>query len=210
MTQMKRRIAVSTDHISSSKLLILKRWKDLSPEQRHYEIVRAASRHGGQAVTLNLSPTFADYLLTAVNPMRQIGKRMNAELNNADLAALPILLVLEATRKDARPHLHGVFIGNGTQTHKVQQVMRQAVGNVTGRSGSRQFMAKNLYAADGWAGYMLKDGKITRRLLALSHDTRLSWVSRAMTQLAQNEYEDVRLGLRAASNSNSKPRLHGS
>lgn len=196
-----------TDHIPSMQLPVLKRWKDLTPQQRHREIVRAAFRHGGRAVTLNMAPAFADYLVTAANPMRLIGKRMNAELNVADLAALPILLVLEATRGDGRPHLHGVFIGNGAPHFKVQQVMRRAVGTITGRSGSRQFLAKTLYEPDGWGRYIHKDRKSTRRLLALSDDERLSWVSRPMTQFAQNDYEAVRLGLGMASNFDGKP-LH--
>lgn len=209
MMHNKHNMHISTTPTPNMKSPILRRWKDLTPEQRHREIVRAASKHNGQAVTLNMAPAFADYLVTAANPMRLIGKRMNAELNVADLAALPILLVLEATREDGRPHLHGVFIGNGTSTLKVQQVMRRAVGYITGRSGSRQFKAKNIYAPDGWASYIHKDRKTTRRLLALSDDERLSWVSRPMTQFAQNDYEAVRRGHGATSNCNAKPRLQG-
>ena len=97
----KHNLHISTAHAPSMKPPILRRWKDLTPEQRHREIVRAVSKHNGQAVTLNMAPAFADYLVTAANPMRLIGKRMNAELNVADLAALPILLVLEATRQEA-------------------------------------------------------------------------------------------------------------
>lgn len=143
----------------------------------------------------------------AANPMRLIGKLMNAELNNADLASLPILLVLEAARKDGRPHLHGVFIGGGTPTLKVQHVMRRAVGHIVGRSGSRQFKAKNIYAPDGWVSYIHKDRKSTRKLLALSDDEHLSWISRPLTQLAHDVCEAVRLGRVKTSNSNANPRL---
>lgn len=195
-------VQFSTDCASSLKLPFLKRWKDLTPEERHREIIRCAAKHGGQAVTLNLAPAFADYLVTTTNPMRQIGKRMNSELNAAELAAFRILLVLEATRADGRPHLHGVFIANDVSRLKVQHVMRRAVGFIAGRSGSRQFMAKNIYAPDGCASYIYKDARATRRFLDLSQHEPLTWVARPMTQFAHDSYEAVRLGLTHAANVN--------
>lgn len=199
------------DHlITESRSPLIKRWKDLSPTERRREIIRAAHRHGGKAVTLNLTPSFAKSLVAANDPMRKIRKCMNAELRAADLAMLPVLLVLEAERKDGRPHLHGVFVGNGIPTLKIQYVMRKAVGSIPGRSGSRQFKAKNLYAPDGWKDYIHKDLKSTLKLLKLVTDERLSWVSRSMTQMAVADYESIRLGLVATSNSNAQPQLHAS
>lgn len=67
MSQKKRHVQLLTDHTHRPQSPVLKRWKDLSPEDRHREIVRAASRHGGQAVTLNMAPQFADCLATTAN-----------------------------------------------------------------------------------------------------------------------------------------------
>ena len=149
-------------------------------------------------------------LVTTTNPMRQIAKRMNAALNLADLAALPVLFVLEVTRSNGRPHLHGVFISNGISISRIQKVIRQAVGYVAGHSGSRQFMSCNMYDPDGWAKYIQKDLKHTRRLLKLSNDERLTWVSRPMTQFARDQYKAVRLGRMNTSNFNAKPILQAS
>jgi hypothetical protein len=189
--------------------LIIKRWKDLNTDERYRELIRCAARQDGQAVTLNFAPDFADRIQHAAAPMRLIGKRMNAALTKADLAALPVLLVLEATRADGRPHVHGVFISNGLEKQRIQQVMREAVGFVSGRRGARQFMAKTIYDPDGWTSYIYEDCKVTRKMLKLAKDERLTWVSRAMTACARDSYEAIRLGHIGTANINAGLAVHG-
>lgn len=186
---------------------VLKRWKDLTRPERRREIIRIVAKHGGQAVTLNLGKSFSQSLLNSPNPMRQIGRRMNAELHTLDLYRLPVLLVLEASPENGRPHLHGVFLSNGAPKYILQDVLRRAVGKTSGHSGSRQFMAKGISAADGWNRYIHKDCKLTRELLNLTADTRLAWTSHPMTQFCRQHYEAIRLGRVTPGNISTKPVL---
>lgn len=195
----------NTVHISPSHSPVLKRWKDLSPTERHREIVRCAANYNGHAVSLNLSPSFQKYLRSSAEPMRQVGKRMNMELNSDGLSALPALMVLETTGSALKTHLHGVFVADETSVPKIQRIMRRAGGYIRGKSGSRQFKAKSIYQPDGWTNYISKDCRMTRRLLALAPDDRLWWVSRAMTQLARDYYECMRKGQVTTGNLNTKP-----
>lgn len=189
--------------ISPKQSLVLQPWKGLSREQKRREIVRYAQVHRGHAVTLNLGPEFADYLMLKDKPMREVGKRMNAELQKKDLNHLPILMVLEATKDTSRLHLHGAYIGSGVSRSSIQRAMRRAVGFVAGRSGSRQFMAKLIYESDGWANYLGKHTKWTMRLLDLSSDDHLWWISRTMTQMVCHDYEAVRKGQKPPANFSS-------
>jgi hypothetical protein len=202
-----RRIYTSGFPEFITNVSVLKRWKDLTKLERHREIIRIAGSHDGKAVTLNLGQSFTQSLLRSPDPMRLVGKRMNAELNARDWSHLPVLLVLEATREHGRPHLHGVFISNGIPNTSLQSVMRQAVGRIPGRSGSRQFLAKQLYKPDGWTCYVHKDHWITRKLLSLSKDLSLTWVSHPMTQFCRQHYEVIRLGRMTPGNINAKPVL---
>lgn len=181
-------------------------WFRLTPQQKHREMTRYAHRHQGYALTLNLRPEFADLLRDQKKPMRTIGKRMNTELNRLDLRQLPVLMVLEATRPEGRLHLHGVYLAGGIPKRRIQEAMRRAVGYIPGRSGSRQFQAKLLYAADGWNNYIVKDRGWTRKLLSLSDDEQNWWVSHRMTQIVCKDYQDTRLGRKAAANNNG-PRV---
>lgn len=192
--------------ITSAVSSVMKRWKDLSSADKHREIVRYAASHGGRAVTLNLSPAFAAYLTGKEKPMREVGKRMHAELRKLDLHHLPLFLVLEATRATMRPHLHGVYINYGVPQKAIQVAMRRAVGFVPGRSGSRQFKATNIHAADGWCKYTRKDIKWTRKVLSLSGDDRLWWISHSMTRAVRDDYEAARLGHLTAANTNTPKR----
>lgn len=189
---------------SVKSVSVLKRWKDLTPTERHREIVRYCTRHDGRALTLNLSSSFAKNVIVAENPMRQIGKRMNQHLRTADQTALPVMMVLEVTRDTERPHLHGVFVSNGAPISIIQPLMRHAAGYIGGRSGSRQFKANELYNSDGWANYIEKDMRFTRKVLGLAKETRLYWISRAMTQLARDEYEAIRGGHNETANLNAQ------
>jgi hypothetical protein len=179
---------------SSPDGIPMKRWKDLSFAERQSVIIHVAKDHDGKAVTLNLSSGFADYLLTVKNPMRQVGKRINAELNAADIGALRILLMLEAARDVGRLHLHGVIITMGVPLERVQHVMRKAVGYVPGRRGSRQFKAADIYAPKGWANYIQKDADATRKLIDPVGAAQLCWISRTMNQFARDCYEAYRTG----------------
>lgn len=194
-----------TVHETSPKFSsIFKRWKDLTLAEKHREIVECAFRHRGHAVSLNMSHTFASSVSSAEDPMRRIGKRMNKNLKAADLSALPVLLLLELTRGEARPHLHGVLVTNGVPISTIQPLVRRAAGYVYGHSGSRQCNTKALYDADGWVDYISKNTRLTRKLLGLAENTQLAWVSHAMTQLARDEYEATRLGRLQAANLNNK------
>lgn len=180
-------------------------WSRLTNREKNREIVRRAHEFRGRAVTLNLSPDFAKYLTGQEAPMRQVGKRMHAELKKLDLQGMPVFLILEATKSDRRPHLHGVFISNGAPEREIQTAMRRAVGLVNGRSGSRQFFASSIYEPDGWANYLLKDSRFTRTLMSLSGERRLWWVSRSMTRLVRDHYETIRTGQLQAANNNISP-----
>lgn len=180
-------------------------WNKLTIKEKNRETVRRAHERHGRAVTLNLSPEFATYLLGNGAPMRQVGKRMNAELKKLDLHRLPVLLVLEATRGNRRPHLHGVLITNGVPEQVIHTAMRRAVGYVNGHSGSRQFLGRSIYEPDGWANYLLKDNRFTKRLMSLADDRRLWWVSHSMTRLVRDHYEGIRTGKLQAANNNMSP-----
>jgi hypothetical protein len=183
-------------------LLVLRPWRALTRAEKCREVVRYATRNSGLAITLNFGPDFQSYLAasTSQEPMRVIGKRMNAELARHDLNRLPIMLVLEATKEEARLHVHGVYLAGGCSKQTIGASMRRAVGVVSGRGGARQFKAKHLYGADGWWSYINADVDWTRQLLGLSSNDQLRWTSHSMTRLVRNNYEAVRLGRNPAAN----------
>ena len=168
--------------ISPAYSPVMKRWRDMKVGERHREMIRYAASKGGRAVTLNFSAGFEKFILTAKKPMRAIGQRMNRELVSRGLHNLAILLILETSRKDKRPHIHGVYISGELDPCLVREAMRKAVGKVSNRTGSRQFCQKNIFYADGWCNYITIDQKLTRRLLRLDADARLWWVSRSLVQ----------------------------
>ena len=180
----KNTVEISPRHTPS-----LKPWIKLNPEQKRREIVRFATKQRGRALSLNLSPSFEAHLLGNGKPMRDVGKRMHAELRKLDQHLLPILLVLEATKDSKRPHLHGVFIPNSVHHRAIHFAMRKADGYVPGRSGSRQLHAKYLFEPDGWSNYLSKHIKFTRKLMVLASDQRLWWTSHSMTRAARDNYE---------------------
>lgn len=177
--------------------------------QRHREIIRLAGSTRSYAFTLNLHPRFEALLAGKSKPMREVGKRMNANLRRIDQHNLPIMLVLEATRGKARLHLHGLYIGTADLKKPVGQAMRAAVGYITGRSGSRQFMARSVFDAEGWHCYIRKDQAWTRKFVKLSSKDDLWWVSRSMTVLARQHYEATRLGKTKPVNTNAVISLPG-
>lgn len=189
-------------HITSTTqtVRVLRPWKTLTREETRRECILYAGRHGGLAMTLNLRPEFEDLLNQKQDPMREVSKRMNAELGRRDQRHLPYLLVLEATKSDGRLHLHGVFLDQGRARMSIQGAMRKAVGYIFGRSGSRQFKSKFLYAANGWHTYLKKDRSWTRELLDLDSSEHLWLVSQPMTQIVRDDYENTRLGLKQPAN----------
>lgn len=190
----------SLPEISTPFAPYLRRWQDMTLVERNREIVRCAQRHNGYAVSLNLAPAYAETLTGREKPMRNVSQRFSAEMSSLDLRELKILLMLEATKDTARPHLHGVVIPGTVSMIAIQNLFRNAVGRIQGRSGSRQFMSKKLYASDGWNGYIHKHASLTRKLLLFAQDTRLCWVSHKMTGFVRNEYETRRMALRQAAN----------
>ncbi|WP_417589145.1 hypothetical protein [Pararhodobacter oceanensis] len=173
---------------------VLPQWRRLTKEEKAKVFVNYAANNGGRAITLKLSQNRARYVNGHDKPMRQISKRMNKELRAVDLCWLPIFLILEVEKNNIVPHLHGVYVGNGVQKDTVQAAMRRAAGYVQGRSGSRQYMERQIYDAEGWSKYILKDCTTTRRLLRVADESSLYWVSRTMTQLARDDYETRGLG----------------
>ncbi|OOY11641.1 hypothetical protein BMG00_11070 [Thioclava marina] len=180
--------------ISSVRSPVLRPWKKLSSEERRREIFRFAQFNRGLAITLNLAPDFEALLKRKQQPMREVSKRFNAQLNSKDLRQLPATFVLEATRDTDRLHLHGIYIDGSIPRKSVAEAMRRAVGYVGGRRGARQFKSKLVYEGNGWKGYLSKDLAFTARLLALMSENQLWWTSRAMTQLVRADYESRRLG----------------
>ena len=178
--------------ISSHQSPVMKRWRDMNVGERHREMIRYAASKGGRAVTLNFSEGFAKFILTSKNPMRAIGQRMNRELVSCGLHNLPVLLILETSLKERRPHLHGVYISGELDPCLVREAMLKAVGKVSSRSGSRQFCQKDIFYADGWCNYITMDQKLTRRLLRLDADARLWWVSRSLLQGARDYHGAAR------------------
>lgn len=189
--------------IMSSESPSLQPWNKLPKDRKLREIVRFAKHSGGRAVTLNPSPQFLQDLAQSSQPMCRVRKRMHTQLRKFDLHRLPVLMVLEATRDSARPHLHGVFIAPPDQTKIIQAAMRNAVGYIDGRSGSRQFYSRPIYEADGWSNYIKKDRAWTRRILDLTGDERLWWSSHSITQLTREHYEKIRKATISAANTNA-------
>ena len=105
---------------------------------------------------------------------------LNRELVSRSLHNLPILLVLETSRKEKRPHIHGVYIAGEVNPVLVGEAMRKAVGKVPTRTGSRQCCQKDIFNADGWCKYITMDHRFTRRLLHLDADARLWWISHSL------------------------------
>jgi len=152
-------------------------------------VIRCAQKKEGRAVTLNLSPTFEQFLCMSSNPMREVGKRMNKELISKGMAGLPVYLTLEVS-PEGRLHLHGVTIPGDQALDAIKTAMRKAVGCVTGRKGSRQLLCKPISNPDGWHRYITQDERITRQYLDLPNETRLHWNSRPMLQLARNHHNE--------------------
>ena len=172
--------------------------------ERHREMIRYAASKGGRAVTLNFSVGFENLIMTTKDPMRVIGQRMNRELVNCGLRGLPILLILETSRKEKRPHIHGVYIAGEVNPGQVRDAMCKAVGRIYGRAAARQLYQKDIFYPDGWLKYITMDQRSTRRMLRLADDTRLWWVSRAMNQSARAYHDSNRAAV--SSNVNHHPK----
>lgn len=179
---------------------VMRPWVQLSKLERRKEVVRVAKLKGGKAVTINLGPKVEPLLSSRKEPARFLGKKMNEDLNRADLRGVPLMMMLEATHPAGRLHLHGVYLDGGYPREQLHLAMRRGAGFIKGRSGSRQLYAESLYDADGWVKYIEKDARWTRRFLQA--EVALSWVSRPMTQMARDHYEATRLGQKQAANTN--------
>lgn len=190
-----------TVSITSPVPCVLKHWDRLSKKERHYEIIRYVQTQKGSAISLNLHPKVGSVVSCHAQPARFLSKRINENLNSADLRHFPYLLVIEATRPEGRLHLHGVYLDLGYPKRLIHEAFRKGAGKITGRSGSRQVFSKAVYAARGWHNYILKDAAWTRRFLEAK--VNLRWVSRPMTQIVRDNYETTRLGQAKVANENS-------
>ena len=186
----KRTVSISPKHSP-----IIKRWRDLSSQEKMRAATIAAKNLNGHAVTLNLAPDVEEDLRSHPDPIRFLQKRMHKELALAGMQGLPILMALELTRTPLpRLHLHGVFVPGEFSVKAIQQVMRKAANYIPGCSGSRQFKSKPLYHADGWSRYMTMDFGFTRKMLQIADSRDLWWISHSMTRLAKDHHGEKRLG----------------
>jgi hypothetical protein len=151
-----------------------------------------------------MSPEFEESILKCRDPKRAISKRINEELSKLNLQSLPILLILEVTR-EGRPHVHGVFIADGTSKKGIQKALRRAVGYVGGYSGSRQFDAQSIYDASGWSDYITTDLRRTKKKLCVQDEADLVWKSHSITKGAREHYESRRLLTASIANMNAAP-----
>lgn len=192
-------------HISPRFSPILPPWKRLNRMAKIKEAISYAGAQGGFTINLNFSQRVQDLLITQKNPMQTIRKRMHEELRAMDIHHLPLVLVLEATRPAGKLHLHGVIIPRGCSEERIQKAMRRAAGYVSGHSGSTQFYSTEITDASGWYVYLRKDKAHTRRLMNLTSEKPLWFISRSMTQAVREDYEARRLGHLASANANSAP-----
>lgn len=183
----------------------LKRWKDLSSDERSLEIMRCALQHGGYAVTLHPRPDYARDLRSKDRPVRALSKRFWRVMKKSDLGDLKIILAIEIAPSSGRLHLHGVVLPGTHPLPLIKSVLRDGAKRISGRSGSRQVTLKRLYDAAGWLGYMQKDKRLTRKLLTLAKTERLVWCSRSMIRLASVTYEQRRAAAIKAANLASAP-----
>lgn len=183
----------------------LKRWKDLSPDERALETMRCALQHGGYAVTLHPRPDYARDLRAKDRPIRTLSKRFSRVMTKNGLGDLKIILALEIAPSSGRLHLHGVVLPEVHPLPLIKSVLRDGAKRISSRSGSRQVTLKPLYDAAGWLGYMQKDIRLTRRLLDLAKTERLVWCSRNMARLARVTYEQRRIAAIKAINQASPP-----
>lgn len=191
--------------MSRAHSLMLSPWKNLTLRERIREVVLHAHRNRGRTISLNLSPQFENYVQTHPEPMLAVRKRVHRELSKLDLASLPFLLVLETTDATARPHLHGVFIPAGSEVDRVKHALRRAVGYIEGHAGSRQIESVLISPPIGWANYISKDLRRTKKKLLVDREAELVWTSHTLTGPTRDHYESVRLGRVRPANLTSQP-----
>lgn len=191
--------------VTRAHSLLLSPWKNLTTKERIREVVLHAHRNRGRTVTLNLSPQFEEYVRTHPEPMLAVRKRVHRELSKVDLANLPFLLVLETTDATARPHLHGVFIPVGSDIDRVKRALRRAVGYIEGHAGSTQIKSVLINPPIGWANYISKDLRRTKKNLLVDREAELVWTSHTLTGPTRDHYESVRLGRVKPANLTSRP-----
>ena len=78
-----------TVSITSPVPCVLKPWDRLSKKERHYEIIRFVQTQKGAAISLNLNPKVGSAVSCHAQPARFLSKRINANLNSADLRHFP-------------------------------------------------------------------------------------------------------------------------
>lgn len=74
-----------------------------------------------------------------------------------------------------RVHVHGAIVLPAcVDPHKVKGALMSAGGKIKGRAAARQVLIRRLDGAAGWAGYVQKDLKATRKVLGTD---KLTFVS---------------------------------
>ena len=153
-----------------------KSWKKASPEQKLTASILTAG-HGSHAFTLNLSGKQEAALRASNDPARHISNRINRALKEAGIAAPAYSFALEVSPV-GRVHVHGAIVLPAyADPQKVKGALMSAGGRIKGRAAARQLQMRCMDGPAGWAGYVQKDLKTSRKALGTD---KLTFVSTAL------------------------------
>ncbi|MEQ8326538.1 MAG: hypothetical protein RLO08_13110 [Parvibaculaceae bacterium] len=153
-----------------------KSWKKASPEQKLTASILTAG-HGSHAFTLNLSGKQEAALRASDDPARHMSNRINRAFKAAGIDAPAYSFALEVSPV-GRVHVHGAIVLPAyADPHKVKGALMSAGGKIKGRAAARQVLIRCLDDPAGWAGYVQKDLKATRKALGTD---KLTFISTAL------------------------------
>lgn len=163
-----------------------KTWKKASKADKFVASIGSVGAGRGYAFTLNLSGSQEAALKAAGDPTRRISDRINRALKGVGVCAPEYSFTLEISPL-GRLHLHGaIHVPQWHDLTSVKRALMQAGGKLKGHAASRQVKLKPIDNAEGWAGYLQKDVRKTKRSLGTDKLTYISMPLRRVCRARGN------------------------
>jgi hypothetical protein len=164
-----------------------KPWRKLWKHQQLARAFEAATRKGGLAFVLNLSPDREAFLLCRSDPADDLRRRISRELKAAFGRSIPFAFIFEIAPTSGRLHIHGAALPPSTSTadRKLLRVaLARAGGRIKGKAAGRQVDLQELEDGFGWASYCQKE--FDRACCHLG-TAKITFISNDLATLAKSE-----------------------
>lgn len=181
-------------------------WRTFNRHEKTIMAMAVAYWLGGYAFTLRFSSQHEISLASLPDRGESPCRRQSGYLQRAFREALgyvPAFAFFFEFSPTGALHLHGVLLprNEGEEHLKViRTAMREAGGEILGRSGSTQAHCVPLFDGLGWGAYSTKSLKRTRHLLGHKH---VDFVSQDLSRQTRNAYEAFRAQTSMSSSSTS-------